>query len=63
MRVFELIDRKPQVNPIGGLTLAGDRTGTVSLRNIAFSYPSRPQSKILRNINLDIAKGESVALW
>ncbi|KAL7416712.1 P-loop containing nucleoside triphosphate hydrolase protein [Mrakia frigida] len=62
VRVFELIDRKPQVAPVGGLTLAGNRTGTVKLKDIAFSYPSRPESMILRKINLEIAKGESVAL-
>lgn len=32
------------------------------LKDIAFSYPSRPDSMILKKISLKIQKGESVAL-
>ncbi|KAG6814573.1 hypothetical protein H0H92_000101 [Tricholoma furcatifolium] len=34
----------------------------ITLSNVKFSYPSRPDVPVLRNINLSIAPGESVAI-
>ncbi|CDZ96461.1 atp-binding cassette transporter [Phaffia rhodozyma] len=61
-RVFELIDRKPQVSPTQGTKLSPTRTGSIVLKDIAFSYPSRPEATILKKINLEVKKGESVAI-
>lgn len=62
-RVFELIDRKPQIDPLQGKILAETRRGELELKGIGFSYPSRPENKILEGLNLKIARGESVAIW
>lgn len=62
-RVFELIDRKPQIDPLAGKALAPTRAGSLRLECVSFAYPSRPEAPILRNLNLSIARGESVAIW
>ena len=37
-------------------------SGAVSYQNVAFSYPSRPDMAVLRNINLEVKSGEKVGL-
>ena len=37
-------------------------SGAVSYKNVAFSYPSRPDMAVLRNINLEVKSGEKVGL-
>jgi ABC-type multidrug transport system fused ATPase/permease subunit len=34
----------------------------IRFRNVHFSYPSRPDSPILRGVNLDIERGRSIAI-
>ena len=36
--------------------------GAVSFQNISFSYPSRPQVEVIKNFNLNIEAGETIAL-
>lgn len=36
--------------------------GAVSLRNVAFHYPSRPETPVLRDINMNILPGQQIAL-
>lgn len=62
-RVFELIDRKPQIDPLAGKALSPTRTGSLELKDVSFAYPSRPEAPILQKLNLTIARGESVAIW
>ena len=62
-RVFELIDRQPQIDPRAGKALGPTRTGSLELRDVSFAYPSRPEAPILQKLNLSIARGESVAIW
>ncbi|MDO4271509.1 MAG: ABC transporter ATP-binding protein [Candidatus Saccharibacteria bacterium] len=35
---------------------------TISIRNVSFSYPNQPKHKVLHSINLDIKKGQRIAL-
>jgi len=41
---------------------AGGASGSVSYQNVAFSYPSRPDMEVLRNINLEVKTGEKIGL-
>lgn len=36
--------------------------GTVNLRSVRFRYPTRPDFKVLRGINLEVKTGQTVAL-
>jgi ABC-type multidrug transport system fused ATPase/permease subunit len=61
-RIFELIDRTPAIPPHKGITVAPDRHGILKFDNIKFEYPSRKGVDILKNFNLEIGVGESVAI-
>ncbi len=36
--------------------------GQVSLRHVAFSYPSRPEMQVLKDINIEVEPGQRIAL-
>ncbi|KAJ7655726.1 P-loop containing nucleoside triphosphate hydrolase protein [Mycena polygramma] len=61
-RIFELLDRTPAIPPRKGVTIAPDRRGVLKFDNIKFEYPSRKGIDILKNFNLEIGVGESVAI-
>lgn len=60
-RVFEILDRTPTIPLRGGQTLPGVE-GLVEFQKVQFSYPSRPDVTVLRDLNLSIRPGEVVAL-
>jgi ATP-binding cassette subfamily B protein len=60
-RVFELLDRAPQIPLSGGDTLA-HVSGQVNFQAVHFSYPSRPDVTVLHALTLDVRPGERVAL-
>jgi len=58
-RIFELIDRKPEIeNSPDAITLTGFQE-SIEFRNVGFAYQREP---VLKNINLVIPKGKTVAL-
>ncbi|KAJ4046713.1 hypothetical protein NW760_007605 [Fusarium oxysporum] len=63
IELFELIDRESEINPFDP---SGDKpespTGVISLNNIGFSYPTRPDTKVLEDFTLDIPAGKVTAL-
>ena len=61
-KVFELIDRKPQIDHTSG-SLKPDRLdGRVEFKNVWFSYPTRPDTPVLRGVSFTAHPGEVVAL-
>ncbi|KAM9911373.1 hypothetical protein OXX69_003587 [Metschnikowia pulcherrima] len=60
-RIFELVDSKPRI-PISVGKKVDDLNGDVVFRNVDFTYPSRTDSPIFRNLNLHVRKGEHVCL-
>jgi len=60
-RLFELMDRKPLLNTKGGKSYATIKP-TISMDNVGFTYPSRPDSAVLTGITLDVEEGSVVAL-
>ncbi|KAF5577862.1 leptomycin B resistance pmd1 [Fusarium pseudocircinatum] len=61
--LFQLIDRESSVNPFDD---SGDKPGTtqgsLELKDIVFSYPSRPDTRVLNGYSLSIPAGKVTAL-
>ncbi|KAJ7747751.1 P-loop containing nucleoside triphosphate hydrolase protein [Mycena metata] len=61
-RIFELLDRTPAIPPHKGVAVSAERRGLLKFENIKFEYPSRKGIDILKNFDLEIGVGESVAI-
>jgi len=60
-RVFSLMDREPSIVLGSGKPAPQERL-PIEFKKVNFAYPSRPQQKILSNMDLSIRPGQSVAL-
>ncbi|KAL0347153.1 UNVERIFIED_CONTAM: ABC transporter B family member 1 [Sesamum calycinum] len=62
-KIFRIINHKPDVdrNSESGLELESI-TGQLELKNVDFSYPSRPETQILNNFSLTVPAGKTIAL-
>ncbi|XP_010267196.2 PREDICTED: ABC transporter B family member 1-like [Nelumbo nucifera] len=62
-KIFHIIDHKPGIdrNTESGLELESV-SGQVELKNVDFSYPSRPDVCILSNFSLNVPAGKTIAL-
>ncbi|CAI8602482.1 unnamed protein product [Vicia faba] len=62
-KIFRVIDHKPCIDKKSesGLELE-TVTGLVELKNVNFSYPSRPEVQILHNFSLNVTSGKTIAL-
>ena len=58
-RVFEILDSDHYINDRGSITIK-NLDGDIKFENVDFSYVK--ENKVLRNINLNIKKGEKVAI-
>ncbi|XP_052801272.1 uncharacterized protein LOC128231995 [Mya arenaria] len=61
VRIFDLMDRKPKVPNEKGEILA-QLDGRIEFKSVDFTYPSRPESKVITNLCLTVEPGEMVAL-
>jgi len=62
-RLFELLAIEPAIRaPAHPVALPVPPQGTVSLTDVTFHYPSRPDAAALHGFSLDVAAGEKVAL-
>ncbi|PCD31348.1 hypothetical protein AU210_011003 [Fusarium oxysporum f. sp. radicis-cucumerinum] len=61
--LFQLIDRESRINPFDD---SGDKPtttqGSLELKDIVFSYPSRPDTRVLSGYSLSIPAGKVTAL-
>jgi ABC-type multidrug transport system fused ATPase/permease subunit len=61
--LFELFNEKEEVLiPKSGILPEDRLCGTIVLKDLTFNYPSRPNERVLRNINLSISKDSMIAL-
>ncbi|KAL8259643.1 hypothetical protein R6Q59_027596 [Mikania micrantha] len=62
-KIYKIIDHKPNVdgNCESGLEL-NSVSGQLELKSVGFSYPSRPDVKILNNFTLSVPAGKTIAL-
>lgn len=62
-RVISLIDARPEVDPDAGEAVVGTQvTGHLKLCGVEFRYKTRPDNKVLKGIDLDLAPGTVTAL-
>ncbi|MGB7370237.1 ABC transporter transmembrane domain-containing protein [Erythrobacter sp.] len=62
-RLGELLEAEPQIAPPARpQTLPEPPRGSLSFRNVTFSYPARPEAPALRGFSLEIEPGETVAI-
>lgn len=59
-RVSEFLDSKPTLKE--GNLVAENIMGSVTFKNLYFSYPDAPDIQVLKNINLKINAGESIGI-
>ena len=62
VRIFDLLDRKPAIPPDTGVEVDPARRGPIRFEHVWFEYPSRRNVQILKDLNLEINVGESVAI-
>lgn len=62
-RVLEYTDSEPEIPIQGGHRISFNSfRGDIEFRKINFSYPTRPDDKVLQNFSLRIPAGNMVAL-
>ena len=62
-RISQLLVLTPEVvNAEGAMTPSASGPGSVELKQVSFSYPSRPGVRALNDVTLSIAPGEQIAL-
>jgi ATP-binding cassette subfamily B protein len=59
-RIFEILDRAPAMTP-GGLR-PEQALGAITLEDVSFRYPARPDAPVLSHVALSLKPGEVVAL-
>lgn len=60
-RVFELLDRKPQIST-SGTEKPSEIKGHIKLENVTFTYPTRPDRVVLDDISIEVPEGKVLAL-
>ncbi|XP_020634568.3 antigen peptide transporter 1 [Pogona vitticeps] len=60
-KVFEYIDRIPEINSLGTLA-PEDLRGHVVFKNVSFSYPNKENSPVLKGVSLELRPGTVTAL-
>ncbi|KAF0430296.1 P-loop containing nucleoside triphosphate hydrolase protein [Gigaspora margarita] len=64
-KLFEVIDRVPIIDSTssnGQIIQKSSSQGRIEFKNVSFHYPTRPDVQILKNFNLIIEPGQTVAL-
>lgn len=61
-RVFEILDQKPEITMKKPAEEYKRYNGSVTFSNVNFTYPSRPDVQVLKNIDFHIDQGQTIAL-
>ena len=59
-RVLEILQEAPEISSANFQIVPVK--GNIQFKNVRFTYPTRPEVEVLKNINLNIPAGEKVAL-
>jgi subfamily B ATP-binding cassette protein MsbA len=61
-KVFEYLDRDQQIKEQPGAVRLSRFEKGIAFENVSFHYPAAPERSVLENINLEVKRGEIVAL-
>ncbi|CAG5030067.1 unnamed protein product [Parnassius apollo] len=62
-RVFEYINKDPQMDTSGKKVIKyHEFHGDIEFKDVTFAYPTRPEAIVLKNFNLKIPAGKTVAI-
>ncbi|XP_070044100.1 ABC transporter B family member 21-like isoform X2 [Nicotiana tomentosiformis] len=62
-KMFETINRNPEIDAYNNIgVILDDIRGDISMKDVCFSYPSRPTERVLNGFSLLIPSGKSAAL-
>ena len=59
-RILEIFDTEPDI--VSGTTVVERPRGHLRFEHVDFAFPDAPDEPVLRDVNLDVAPGETVAL-
>jgi ATP-binding cassette subfamily B protein len=59
-RVLEIFDTRPSI--VSGARVLERPRGHLRFENVSFAFPDQPGEPVLREVNLDVAPGETVAV-
>jgi ATP-binding cassette subfamily B protein len=59
-RILEIFDTAPAIT--SGSTVLENPRGHLRLEGVGFAFPDQPDEPVLRDVNLDVAPGETVAV-
>ncbi|XP_041349743.1 ABC transporter B family member 25-like [Gigantopelta aegis] len=62
LRIFNLMDRQPEMVESTKALILPQLTGNVEFQNVCFTYPSRPEKQVLTNVSFSVKPGQMVAL-
>lgn len=62
VRIFDLLERKPVIDPEVGVEIDRNRRGPIRFEKVSFRYPSRPTVEVLKELDLEINVGDSIAI-
>ncbi|NWI64831.1 TAP2 protein, partial [Todus mexicanus] len=60
-KILEYLDREPS-GTIGGTWVPATLQGHVTFRHVSFSYPTRPEHLVLKDVSFELRPGEVTAL-
>ena len=59
-RILEIFDTEPSI--VGGSEVIAEPRGHLRFEHVDFAFPDAPDELVLRDVNLDLAPGETIAL-
>jgi ATP-binding cassette, subfamily B, bacterial len=59
-RILEIFDTEPAI--VSGTEVIADPRGHLRFEHVDFAFPDAPDELVLRDVNLDLAPGETIAL-
>lgn len=63
--IFDILERQTKINnweSKGDVVDENDLNGDIEVKNVEFTYPSRPTAKILNGLSINVKQGQKIAL-